>query len=146
MITEDDKNGVHICLYSEGTLIATILGVRAVQSYFQHLTNISSNFLENSFYLTRAVIKKEYSGKGIFQFLMYLALREGRKQGKKVCVNLFERTSLINNLMKVEWLDLDISYSHYKLYAGKFYIEYGLSKTWNRMSSDLQKLVLDSNL
>lgn len=85
--TEDlyDHCGVHIVLQSKttGTAIACIQTYKSETGEFADKCGLSPEKLKSGITLTRLMVRKEYRGQSLGGLMLYLAMQEGRKWGRK---------------------------------------------------------------
>ena len=83
LFDENDERGSHILLYDGGELVAATCVTPADQGNYSFFTGISAEEFRDANFHTRSMVAKSHRKKGLMKLVLYLAMREGRMNGKK---------------------------------------------------------------
>ncbi len=148
LVSKNDESGTHFCLYYEGKLIGTILGVKTEDSIFPEWSGIPKTHLIKTYYATRGIISPECRHRGLFFLLMYLIGREGRILGRDKIVAYMEGldtvATRVNKAQRLNGIPPQRYQGNqgreYLLYPVQMDIGYGLYRCWSFLSTPLREV------
>ena len=154
IVSRDDEIGTHCCLYHNGTLAASALGLAAEDSSFPARMGVATEQLKSHYYVTRVIVAPEFRQQGLATLLVYSLFREGRILGRKTAVGLFSQTDAIPAVLTgalpfqgLAPLTFTGHQNHtFELRAMLADINYGMYRCWNRLREEPRLLVSDSLL
>ncbi len=147
IIDQNDTHGVHFISRSKetGEILGALTYIDAEKSDFSTHTKIAKDKLTSSFYITRALVKKEFRRLGFFSLLVYTSCRYARMQGRKNLVSFYDNPeSAAPSIMKPNFMQ-DINprkYSNnensYELQPSQQEVNHAMHRAFQAMPKDLQ--------
>ena len=149
--SENDLKGIHILVRDVATqkLAGITHYISTKDSDFLKYANISVEAVENTFYSTRSMVSPEFRTKGLFPFLLYLALRANRIQGCKKILGFIEEGNPPIKKMTHCTPMKNVPPRRIQGYGGYEYnvianvqdIDYAINRCFNLMSKSLRRAV-----
>ncbi len=146
IVSEHDELGTHFCLYYEGKLIGTILGVKTEDSIFPEWSGVPKVHLCKTYYASRGILLPEYRHRGLFFLLMYLIGREARILDRDKIVAYMEGldtvATRVNKAQRLNGIPprryRGNQGREYLLYPVQMDVGYGLYRCWEFLSAPLR--------